>query len=383
MKIVVFGLSVTSSWGNGHATTYRALLRGLQRRGHQIVFFEKNEEWYASNRDLPNPDFCRVLLFEDWRSVLGLARRELADSDIAILGSYFADGIQAADEIASSRVPVKAFYDIDTPVTVSALRAGGAHYLRPEQVRIFDLYLSFTGGPILTHLESEFGARHAVPCYCSFEPKVYYPRGRFRRYACDLSYMGTYAADRQAKLDTLFLGTARALPQERFLLAGPQYPSSVKCPSNMRHIRHLSPRWHPHFYSSSRLTLNLTRKHMVEWGYSPSVRLFEAAACGCAIVSDPWPGLESFFRVGEEILLAESGRDVVALLSGTSDAELQRMGQAARTRVVAEHSSDGRAEEFENYVSEVSRGASRASASRVLATSPSGPSLQPCSQPIS
>lgn len=383
MKIVVFGLSVTSSWGNGHATTYRALLTGLRRRGHQIIFFEKNEEWYASNRDLPNPEFCRVHLFENWRSVLGAARRELADCDVAVVGSYFADGIQAANEIASSRAPVKAFYDIDTPVTVSSLQAGGAPYLRPEQVNIFDLYLSFTGGPILAHLESKFGARRAVPCYCSFEPKVYYPRGRFCRYDCDLSYMGTYAADRQAKLDELFIGTARALPEKRFLLAGPQYPASVKCPANIRRIRHLSPRWHPHFYSSSRLTLNLTRKQMVNWGYSPSVRLFEAAACGCAIVSDAWPGLESFFSVGEEILLAESGRDVVTLLTEAGDSELRKVGEAARARVIEEHSSERRAEEFEKHVSQASAGNLRVSAASVLTASPSRASIEPTAQPIS
>lgn len=382
MKIVVFGLSVTSSWGNGHATTYRALLTGLHKRGHHIVFFEKNEEWYASNRDLPDPHCCRVQLFEDWRSIIGLARRELADCDVAILGSYFAEGILAADEIANSRAPVKAFYDIDTPVTVSNLRQGGAHYLRPEQVTIFDLYLSFTGGPILTRLETEFGARRAVPCYCSFEPEIHYPRGKFRRYACDLSYMGTYAADRQTKLDDLFIGTARALPDKRFLLAGPQYPAFVKCPPNIRRIRHLSPRWHPHFYSSSRLTLNLTRKQMVEWGYSPSVRLFEAAACRCAIVSDAWPGLESFFGVGEEILVAENGGDVVRLLTEASDADLAKIGEAARARVIEEHSAERRAEQFEQYVSQVSRSAPKVSASPVLSTQ-SRTSEQPAAQPIS
>lgn len=382
MKIVVFGLSVTSSWGNGHATTYRALLTGLHKRGHHIVFFEKNEEWYASNRDLPDPHCCRVQLFEDWRSIIGLARRELADCDVAILGSYFAEGILAADEIANSRAPVKAFYDIDTPVTVSNLRQGGAHYLRPEQVTIFDLYLSFTGGPILTRLETEFGARRAVPCYCSFEPEIHYFRGKFRRYACDLSYMGTYAADRQTKLDDLFIGTARALPDKRFLLAGPQYPAFVKCPPNIRRIRHLSPRWHPHFYSSSRLTLNLTRKQMVEWGYSPSVRLFEAAACRCAIVSDAWPGLESFFGVGEEILVAENGGDVVRLLTEASDADLAKIGEAARARVIEEHSAERRAEQFEQYVSQVSRSAPKVSASPVLSTQ-SRTSEQPAAQPIS
>ena len=355
MKVVVFGLSVTSSWGNGHASTYRALLAALHQRGHRIVFFEKDEEWYASNRDLPSPDFCEVRLFEQWRSVMGSVRRELAACDVAILGSYFPEGIRAADELINSKVAGKIFYDIDTPITLNKLRAGGAEYLRPEQVSGFDLYLSFTAGPILAQLENEFGAPRAVPFYCSFEPQVYFPRKIFRRYECDLSYMGTYAADRQAKLDELFRKSAEALPDGRFILAGPQYPTKPKWPGNVRHIRHLSPRWHPHFYSSSRLTLNLTRREMVEWGYSPSVRLFEAAACGCAIISDSWPGLSAIFTINEEVLPATKSGDVVSFLKDVDDAELRKIGSRARERVLAEHSSSRRAEEFESYVNCLSR----------------------------
>jgi spore maturation protein CgeB len=350
VKIVVFGLSVTSSWGNGHATTYRALLSGLHRRKHRIIFFEKNEEWYASNRDLPIPDFCEVRLFENWGSCLPLVRRELSDCDVAVLGSFFPEGVRAADELACSRVPVKAFYDIDTPITLEKLKAGGAEYLRTDQVPGFDLYLSFTAGPILQQLQTEFRARQAQPLFCSFEPEKYYPRRVYKRYECDLSYMGTYAADRQRKVDELFVLPARNLPNRKFILAGPQYPSKLKWPKNVRGIRHLSPRWHPHFYSSSRLTLNLTRQKMIEWGYSPSVRLFEAAACGCPIVSDSWPGLETILRSEEEVLVANNSGDVATLIEGTDDAELRRIGRNARERVLAEHSAEQRAQEFENYV---------------------------------
>ena len=350
MKFVVFGLSVTSSWGNGHATTYRALLAALQRRKHRIVFFEKDEEWYASNRDMPNPAFCDVRLFNDWRAILPRVRRELADCDVAILGSFFPEGIRAAQEIISAANPVKAFYDIDTPITLAHLRAGGAPYLTPQQIPAFDLYLSFTAGPILQQLQREFGARRALPLFCSFEPENYYPRRVFRRYQCDLSYMGTYAADRQDKLDELLTRPAQDLPNRKFILAGPQYPSNLRWPKNVRRIRHLSPRWHPHFYSSSRLTLNLTRKGMVEWGYSPSVRLFEAAGCACPIISDSWPGLETIFNIGEEVLLAQHAQDVVQVLDGCDDAQLRQMGERGRQRVLDEHSSTRRAEQLENYI---------------------------------
>ena len=355
MKIVVFGLSVTSSWGNGHATTYRALLAALHRRKHRIVFFEKDEEWYASNRDLPKPDFCEVRLFRDWRAVLPSLRRELADCDVAMLGSFFPEGIRTAQEIIAASKPVKIFYDIDTPITLNSLRAGGAAYVRPQQIPGFDLYLSFTAGPILGQLEREFGARRALPLYCSFEPENYYPRRVFRRYACDLSYMGTYASDRQVKVDELLTLPAQELPDRRFIIAGSQYPSKLRWPKNVRTIRHLSPRWHPHFYSSSRLTLNLTRQGMVEWGYSPSVRLFEAAGCGCPIISDPWPGLDTIFKVGDEVLVAERAQDVIQAVQQTDDAQLRKMGARARERVLEEHSSGRRAEQFESYVGSITR----------------------------
>ena len=239
MKLVIFGLSITSAWGNGHATTFRALARALHARGHRIVFFERDQEWYASNRDLPEPEFCDVRIFDDWHQSLPLIRRELRDCDVAVVGSYFLDGIQATQELVEAGVPVKAFYDIDTPITVSQLRRGDADYLRADQVPTFDLYLSFTGGTLLRELETICGARRAVPLYCSFDPQQYYPRGNFRRYACDLSYMGTYAPDRQPKLDELFFQPARELPDLKFLLAGSQYPPRMRLPKNVRHIRHL------------------------------------------------------------------------------------------------------------------------------------------------
>lgn len=350
MKLVIFGLSITSAWGNGHATTYRALTRALHSRGHKIVFFERNQEWYAGNRDLPEPPFCDVHLYEKWQEVLPSVRKNLRDCDVAIVGSYFPDGIDATQELIDADVPVKAFYDIDTPITVSQLRRGGAEYLRAHQVAAFDLYFSFTGGPLLRELETKFGAQRAVPLFCSFDPDQYFSRGISSRYACDLSYMGTYASDRQPKLETLFCTPARNLPDSKFLLAGAQYPSRARWPDNVRLITHLSPQWHAHLYSSSRFVLNLTRQEMVAAGYSPSVRLFEAAACGSVIVSDNWSGLETFFAPGEEILLADNSDDVVSYLKG-DQAQFAEVGRRAQQRVLAEHTSRHRAEQFESYVS--------------------------------
>ena len=349
MKIVICGLSITSSWGNGHATTFRALCRALHRRGHDIVFFERDLEWYASNRDMPKPPFCRVHLYENWNDVLGLLRREMSCADVALVGSFFPDGVKAIDEMCDSNASVKTFYDIDTPITVAKLRAGDVEYLRRDQVPGFDVYFSFTGGPMLRELESRFHASLAVPLYCSFDPDRYRSLDPDPRYTCDLSYMGTYAPDRQLKLDELFCKPAHALPQKEFLLAGPQYPAALRWPRNMRRIIHLEPEFHPYFYSSSLFTLNLTRNEMVEAGYSPSVRLFEAAGCGSAIISDEWAGLETFFRPGEEILFARESADVISFLE-IDASEARRIGRRAQERVLAEHASERRAVQFEEAV---------------------------------
>lgn len=370
MRIVIFGLSITSSWGNGHATTFRALARALHARGHRVVFFEKDVEWYASNRDLPKPAFCELKLYTSWTDALPVVRRELASADVAMVGSYFPDGVAAVAEMLDSTAAVRTFYDIDTPITVAALRGdpgkpavglagagerGASDYLRADQLAALDVYFSFTGGPILDELKRSFGVRRAVPLYCSFDPERYRAYPRSERFACAMSYMGTYAPDRQPKLEDFLFGAARALPEMQFTVAGPQYPPSVQWPRNVRHIVHLNPRWHPHLYSSSRLTLNLTRREMVMAGYSPSVRLFEAAACGAAIVSDNWPGLDSFFVPGREILLPASASEIVRYLRELGDGELRAIGLAAQARVLAEHTSQQRAQAFEREV-EAARG---------------------------
>ena len=351
MKIVIFGLSISSAWGNGHATTFRALCKSLHGRGHDLVFFEHNAEWYEHNRDLPEPPFCTLKIFEDWNEILPTVRAELRDADVAIVGSYFSDGIAALDEVLDSNVSVKALYDIDTPITVAALRRNGrTEYLLRRHLPELDIYFSFTGGPMLKELETRFGVPMAVPLYCSVDPEEYYERPSSPAFQCDLSYLGTYAPDRQSKIQELLCEPAARLPQKKLIVAGPQYPEAIDWPDNVERIIHLNPRYHADLYCSSRLVLNVTRRQMVMAGYSPSVRLFEAAACAATIVSDNWAGLEYFFLPGKEILLPQDANDVCRYLTEVGSTELRRIGQAARERVLAAHTNDIRAQEFENGV---------------------------------
>ena len=196
-----------------------------------------------------------------------------------------------------------------------------------------------------------FGARRALAFFCSVDPDLYHPTRSRTAFECDLSYLGTYAADRQPKLTRFLDDAAHRLPEQRFLVAGPQYPAAIEWQKNVQRMVHVPPPDHPAFYSSSRFTLNLTRDDMVAAGYSPSVRLFEASACGAAIVSDTWPGIEQFFTPGEEILLPHNTSEVVRILREMPDAERIRMGHRARERVLTHHTSAHRAMEFEQILS--------------------------------
>ena len=352
MKIVVFGLTVTSAWGNGHATTYRSLLKALARRGHHIVFIEKDVEWYRNNRDLPCPAFCRLHLYEDWQHSRGALLALCADADAIVIGSYFPNAPEVTEALAGHVTARLLFYDIDTPITLAALRRQGAtEYLDSKLIPAYDAYLSFTGGPALRELETRFAARRALPFYCSVDPDLYHPSPPRPEYACDLSYLGTYAADRQPRLLRLLDQPAALLPDRRFLVAGAMYPPGFATRPNLARITHVSPPDHPAFYSSARFTLNLTRDDMIAAGYSPSVRLFEASACGAAILSDDWEGLDEFFTPGEQILIPRDEHDVADILLHLGEDERLRIGRSARERTLASHTAARRANEFEEIVS--------------------------------
>jgi spore maturation protein CgeB len=351
MKIVVLGLSISSSWGNGHASTYRALVRALAGRGHDVLFLERDLPWYRANRDLPHPPYCRLGVYQETRDLGRKYAEDISTADLVIAGSYVPDGIAVIDAVQQLAVGCTAFYDIDTPITMAALRRGSAEYLERRQIARFDLYLSFTGGPTLQKLEREFGARRARALYCSVDAEAYTPSPETVRDR-DLGYLGTFSTDRQPALDALLNEPARLWPEGRFIVAGSQYPESVQFPPNVERIIHLSPADHPAFYNRSRFTLNITRRDMIDAGYSPSVRLFEAAACGTPIISDHWLGLNTLFVPGREILLADDASDVLEYLRDLPEADRQRVGQLGRERVLESHTSEHRAIELERYVAE-------------------------------
>lgn len=353
MKIVVFGLTVSSSWGNGHATLWRGLIRALAHEGHHVAFYERDVPWYAEHRDLADLPEADLRIYSDWQDVLA-ERAAIRDADALFVTSYCPDAAAATRLVQEECRGLSIFYDLDTPVTLARLDAGEAvDYLPAEGLGGFDLVLSYTGGRALDALRDRLGARRVAPLYGHVDPDTHRPTTPDPAFAGDLSYLGTYADDRQRALEQLFVEPARVRADRRFVLGGSGYSSSFPWRPNMFFVRHVAPPDHPAFFCSSRLTLNVTRGDMAAMGYCPSGRLFEAAACGTPILSDTWEGLDQFFTPGEEILLARTAKDALAALD-RSDGELRRIARAARERTLAEHSSQQRARDLIALIEEAS-----------------------------
>jgi spore maturation protein CgeB len=345
---VIIGLSLSSSWGNGHATTYRALLRGLAAIGQKVLFLERETPWYAANRDLPAPEFCELAFYISPDDVIARFGRRIAGAGAVIVGSYVPDGIAVLDAVLGCAGGVIGFYDIDTPITLAALDADQDIYLAPRQIPKLDLYFSFTGGPTLDRLSKAFRARRPRALYCAVDDALYHPIDRASEW--DFGYLGTYSPDRQPALDRLLLEPARRLPNLRFVVVGPQYPADLHWPANVERIEHLAPSDHADFYAAQRFTLNITRAAMVTAGWSPSVRLFEAASCGTPIISDRWPGLTDLLPEHEAILIADDTEAVVAALTVVPEPVRARIGRRARTIVLTGHTGVARAREFRQHV---------------------------------
>lgn len=349
LNCVFLGLSITSTWGNGHATTYRGLLKEITRRGHKVTFLERDVPWYAANREFDQLPYCSVELYSNLDELKQRFTALIRAADVVVVGSYVPDGIAVGQWVTSIARNATAFYDIDTPVTLANLIDGKCEYISPSLYHKYDLYLSFTGGPTLQWIEQKLGSPAARALYCSVDPSLYYPEPEDILW--DVAYLGTYAADRQPALENLLLKVAREHPDRCFAVGGPQYPEAIAWPPNVERIEHIPASEHRKFYNSQTLTLNLTRQDMIRAGYSPSVRLFEAAACGVPIITDEWPGLETIFRLGSEILPVGNSMEVASHLQMPLDQRLA-IGERARRQTLRFHTAAVRAEEFERYALE-------------------------------
>ena len=357
MRIAIFGLTISSTWGNGHATLWRGLGKALVKLGHEFTFFERDVPYYANTRDWaalpPSLGGSKLVLYSDWSTIEARVRRELVNCDAAIVSSYCFDAQAATDAILDAHHPLAVFYDLDTPVTLEALRSGKqVSYIPWRGLGDFDLVLSYTGGAALEALRSDLCAHRVRALYGHVDPDVHQRIDPVPHYRAALSWLGSYCPDRHAMLEELFVAAARARPNARFLIAGGHYPEHFPWSKNVSFVEHLPPQDHAALFSSSRLTLNVTREPMARLGWCPTGRLFKAAACAAAVLSDEWCGLDDFYTPGEQILVARDTADTLAALD-MSDARLQAIGRAARERTLDEHTSLHRARQLVHYLEEI------------------------------
>jgi spore maturation protein CgeB len=350
VKLVVFGSSVSRSSRDGHGAFWTGLIKALGGLGHRVIFFERDLAESAHYRELREIPSGEWILYPSWPQARHRAEQHLTDADAAIVTSSCSDAVDACTEVLSSPARVRCFYDLDPGMTLDRHRSGEPlEYLPPRGLADFDLVLSYTGGQALVELKTQLGARHVAPLYASVDPDVYHPVPPEERFRCDLSYLGNYSADRRAGLEDLLLEPARRRADLRFAVAGLEYPGDFPWQENIHFKSYVPPAEQAAFYSSSRLTLSLTRRAAAELGYCPPARLFEAAACGMPVLSDEWDGLDYFFEPGRDILVARTTGHVMDALAMNHEA-LARIARAGRERALSSHTAARRALELENIL---------------------------------
>ena len=350
MEIVFLGLSLTSSFANSHAATYRGLTRALSRRGHSVLFLERDQAWFRDNRDLPCPPYCQTEIYSSLEELKDKFTQYIRQADLVIVGSNVPAGAMIGHWVTGAAQGATAFYDLDTPQTLAKLKRGELDYLSYPLIPRFDLYLSCTGGPILDLIERKLGSPMARALYCSVDPELYYLEdAESGDPQWDLGYLGACGDDQLSALDRLMLEPARWWKQARMVIAGSEFQKPIKCPINVTMLSHLNPDSRRMLYNDLRFTLNITSPEMLSAGYSPSARLFEAAACATPIISDWWNGLEALFEPGEEILIAHDTEDTLCYLRDLPEEIRVETGLRARSRALSAHTSAHRAVELESH----------------------------------
>lgn len=353
-EIAFFGSSLVSAYWNGAATYYRGLLRALAERGHRVTFYEPDAFGRQEHRDIPDPDWARVVVYpvgsdetpseEGARRCLQMARG--ADLVVKASGVGVLDGFLEA-EVLALRGPetLVAFWDVDAPATLDRVGSDPGDPFRPLISR-YDLVFTYGGGPPVVAGYEGFGARRTTPIYNALDPATHHPAPPEPRFACDLAFLGNRLPDREARVEEFFFRAALGLPDRSFLLGGNGWGDRA-LPANVRYLGHVYTRDHNALNSTPLAVLNVSRESMARYGYSPATRVFEAAGAGACLVTDAWVGIEQFLAPGEEVLVAADGAEVAAHLAALSPARARAIGEAARRRVLAEHTYAHRAAQVE------------------------------------
>jgi spore maturation protein CgeB len=339
LHFAFFGSSLVSAYWNGAATYYRGIVRGLAARGHNVTFYEPDAFERQQHRDLADPPWARVVVYEPTEPALARVLREARTADVIVKCS----GIGVFDEqleraVLELRAPGKRilYWDIDAPATLDRVQADTSDRFRPL-VREYDFIFTDGGGPPVVTAYQRLGAQQCVPIYNALDPDVHLPVAPERRFECDLAFLGNRLPDREARVQEFFFSAAQALPDRQFLLAGNGW-DDVALPPNVKSLGHVYTAQHNALNSTALAVLNLNGDSVARYGFSPATRVFEAAGAAACIITDDFNGVEMFLSPDKEILIAESGDDVARILERLTPDRARRIGQAARTHVLDAHS---------------------------------------------
>ena len=348
MKIAFYGSSLLSSYWNGAATYYRGILKALAAHGHQITFYEPDAFDRQQNRDIEPPEYATSVVYsateEDLRSVLAEAHKADVVVKASGVGVFDAELIAGIVEHARPDA-LKIFWDVDAAATLDEIRADPAHPVR-DALPHLDMVLTYGGGPPVVEAYEALGAARCIPVYNAVDPDTHHPVAPDDRFACDLAFLGNRLPDREARVEQFFLAAAAALPEQSFLIGGSGWHDK-HMPANVRHLGHVGTADHNAFNCTPRAVLNIARDSMAAVGFSPATRVFEAAGAGACLITDYWEGIEQFLVPGEEVLVAHTGQDVADLLADLTTERARAIGEAARRRVLAEHTYELRAKQVD------------------------------------
>jgi spore maturation protein CgeB len=352
LNIAFFGSSLVSAYWNGAATYYRGIIRALHRRGHRVTFYEPDAYDRQRHRDIPDPDWARVVVYDP--ADLGALDRLLqvaARGDMVVKAS----GVGVLDQhleaaIAELQRPglLTAFWDVDAPATLARVGHDRSDPFRALIPR-YDLILTYGGGDPVVSAYMALGARRCIPIYNGLDPETHHPVPPDPRFAADLALLANRLPDREARIEAFFLRPAARCPGRRFLLGGNGW-ADKPLPPNVRHMGHVYTRDHNAFNATPLAVLNVSRDSMAQNGFSPATRVFEAAGAGACLVTDAWRGIDLFLEPEREILVAHDGDEVAALLDALTPERASRIGAAARQRVLAEHTYDARVHLLEDVL---------------------------------
>jgi spore maturation protein CgeB len=348
MRIAFYGSSLLSSYWNGAATYYRGLLRDLAGRGHSITFYEPDAFDRQSHRDIDPPDWCRVVVYDATIAAARAVIAEAVHADVVVKASgvgVFDDELLTGVIRAARPGAIRLFWDVDAPATLAQLRAEPDHPLHRALPHL-DAVLTYGGGPPVVAAYEGFGARRCRPIYNALDPTTHFPVPPEPRFTADLNFLANRLPDREARVETFFLEPAARLPGRSFILGGNGWGDKPMS-GNIQRLGHLGTADHNAFNTSSRAVLNVARDSMAEVGFSPATRVFEAAGAGACLITDAWEGVEQFLTPNQEILVARDGADVIAHLTDLTPERARSIGDAARARILAEHTYSRRGAEVD------------------------------------